>query len=89
MTRRTKIEIVYDLLLLIQKKGGRVKPTHALYGGNLSYDRLKLYVDEMQKRGLINVVQEKSKTFYKITDQGHNFVSEYKKVKELTDAFGL
>jgi len=89
MTRRTKIEIVYDLLLLIQKKGGRVKPTHALYGGNLSYDRLKLYVEEMQKKGLINVVQEKSKTFYRITDQGHNFVSEYKKVKDLTDAFGL
>lgn len=89
MTRRTKIEIVFDLLLLIQKKGGKIKPTHALYGGNLSYDRLKIYVEEMQKKGLINVVQEKKRTFYQITDQGHNFVSEYRKVKELTDAFGL
>lgn len=89
MTRRTRIEIVFDLLSLIQRKGGKIKPTHALYGGNLSYDRLKIYVEEMQKRGLINLVQEKNKTFYRITDQGHNFVSEYKKVKELTDAFGL
>lgn len=89
MTRRTKIEIVYDLLALMQKKGGKVKPTHALYGGNLSYDRLKLYIEEMQKKGLILIVQEKKRTFYEITDQGHNFISEYKKVKELTDAFGL
>jgi predicted transcriptional regulator len=89
MTRRTKIEIVFDLLSLMQKKGGKVKPTHALYGGNLSYDRLKLYVEEMQRKGLIIVTQEKKRTFYEITEQGHHFVSEYKKVKELTDAFGL
>ncbi len=87
--RRSKYEIIYDILEVLQRKGGSVKPTHVLYGGNLSYDRLKKYMQELEENGLIEKVSSNGKTLYKLTDKGYKFLSEYKKVKELTGAFGI
>jgi predicted transcriptional regulator len=87
--RRSKIEIVGDILFLMQRKGGKVKPTHILYGGNLSHDRLKIYVDELLTKQLIEEVQEEDKKFYRITDKGLKLVEELRKIKNVTDAFGL
>ncbi len=86
--RRNKFQIILDLLNLIYQKG-KIKPTHLLYGGNLSYDRLKKYVSELEEKGLISQIQEKDKSFYIITEKGINFINEAKKLKELTEAFGL
>jgi len=86
--RRNKLQIIIDILNLLQKKG-RVKPTHLLYGGNLSYDRLKKYIKELEEKNLIEEIIEKDKKFYKLTDKGHSFLDEVRKIKEVTDAFGL
>jgi len=87
--RRSKIEIIGDILFLMQRKGGKVKPTHVLYGGNLSHDRLKIYIDELLAKQLIEEVIEGEKKFYRITDNGLKLVEELKKIKNVTDAFGL
>ena len=87
--RRSKYEIIYDILGVLQKKGGPVKPTHVLYGGNLSYDRLKKYMQELEENGLIEKASHDGKTVYRLTEKGYKFLSEYKKVKELTGAFGI
>ena len=87
--RRNKFQIILDILSLLQRKGGKIKPTHILYGGNLSYNRLKKYLKELEDKGLIQQIHEKEKTFYIITDKGLNFLSEAKKIKQITDAFGL
>ncbi|MEW6062867.1 MAG: DUF4364 family protein [Nanoarchaeota archaeon] len=86
--RRNKLQIIIDILALLQKKG-KVKPTHLLYGGNLSYDRLKKYIKDLEEKSLIEEITEKDKKFYKLTDKGHSFLDEIKKIKEVTDAFGL
>ncbi|MCX6711549.1 MAG: DUF4364 family protein [Candidatus Woesearchaeota archaeon] len=87
--RRSKLEIVFDILAFMQRKGGRIKPTHILYGGNLSYNRLKEYIKELEDKELIVLVEDKDKKFYQITDKGLNLIYEFKKIKEITDAFGL
>ena len=87
--RRTKYEIIYDILEVLQRKGGSVKPTHVLYGGNLSYDRLKKYMAELEESGLIEKVSHEGRTRYRLTEKGYKFLAEYKKVKELTGAFGI
>ena len=87
--RRNKFQIILDILSLLQRKGGKIKPTHILYGGNLSYNRLKKYLKELEDKNLIQQIHEKEKTFYIITDKGLNFLSEAKKIKQITDAFGL
>ena len=63
--RRSKFEIIYDILALIQREG-KIKPTHVLYKGNLSYDRLKKYIGELKDKDMVYgrmVYLKKGKTF--------------------------
>ncbi len=86
--KRDKLRIVYDILVLLQQKE-KVKPTHVLYGGNLSHQRLKKYMNELENNGMVEVLKEEDKMFYKITDKGLNFLMETKKIRDVMDAFGV
>lgn len=87
--RRSRFEIIFDILSAIQAKQGRIKPTHLLYKSNLSHAKMKEYLKELISRGMVSEAEEKSKKFYTITDQGLTFLSEYKRIKEFSDTFGL
>ncbi len=87
--RRSKLEIVSDILKSVQEKGGIIRPTHLLYKSNLSHDRMKLYTEELKSKGLIEEYEVKKKKVFKITDKGFDFLASYRKVKELEDAFGI
>ncbi len=91
--RRSQIDIVFDILMAVQAKGGKIKPTHLLYKSNLSHTRMKKYVEELKQKGLIAEISETTKktdrNFFTISDAGLRFLADYRKVKELTDAFGL
>ena len=86
--RRSKAHISVDILRLIRKKG-KAKPTHILYGANLSHIRLKKYLDYLISMGFIEKNSEKKQTFFKITARGQIFLQEFKKVEELSEAFGI
>ena len=47
------MHILLDMLNTIERKGGQAKPTHILYGANLSHKRLKEYLDFLLARGFI------------------------------------
>ena len=87
--KRTKLDIVYDMLRAIEEKGGKIKPTHLLYKSNLSHQRMKQYLDELKQRNLVQEGRSKGKTVYELTDEGRKFVQSYKQMKEFTQAFGL
>ncbi len=87
--RRSKLEIVGDMLKSIEAKGGSIKPTHLLYKSNLSHERMKLYVDELKSKGLIEEKEEKGKRMFVITDKGFDFLASFRKVRELEEAFGI
>ena len=89
MSRRNKIDIVFDLLKAISDKGGTIKPTHLLYKSNLSHKRMKIYLDELMGKGLIEQKAEKGKMMYSLTDEGYKFIQNYKQLKNFTEAFGL
>ncbi len=93
--RRSRLELVFDILLSIQNKGGRIKPTHLMYKSNLSHKLLNTYLDELAGRGLVAVEEEfnkKKKSSSKtvvITEKGLGFLAEFRRMREFTDAFGL
>ncbi len=87
--RRTKIEIINDILGAIQKKGGKIKPTHLLYKSNLSYKKMLEYVKELMNKGMVGETEANGKKMYTITDKGIQYVQEFKKIKEFSDSFGL
>ena len=75
-TRRSRLELIFDILLAIQNKGGRIKPTHLMYKSNLSHKLLNSYLDELIGKEMILIQEEivrKKKTPNKvvlITDKG-------------------
>lgn len=91
--RRSKIDIVYDILSAIQNKGGVIKPTHLLYKANLSYNLLNQYLKELSNKGL--VVEESDndkknpKRVIRLTDKGFEFLKQYNVMKEFQESFGL
>ena len=87
--KRGRLEIIYDILAAIQKKNGRIKPTHLLYKSNLSYQRMNVYVEELMKKGMITKDFDENNKFFLLTDNGYRFLVEFKKIKEFTDSFGL
>ncbi|MFW6230400.1 MAG: winged helix-turn-helix domain-containing protein [Nanoarchaeota archaeon] len=89
--RRTKIEIIHDILKAIQNKGGRIKPTHLLYKSNLSHKKMMEYVDDLLKKGMIREEHEakSNNKKYTITNKGLQYLVEFKQIQQFSDAFGI
>jgi predicted transcriptional regulator len=94
-SRRSRLELIFDILLAIQNKGGKIKPTHLMYKSNLSHKLLNSYLDELIQKELVVIEEEivkKKKAPNKIvliTDKGLGFLAEFRRMREFTDAFGL
>ncbi len=87
--RRSKLDIIYDILVSIQNKNGKIKPTHLLYKSNLSYQRMQTYLAELIENGLVKEVTEGNKKYYELSEKGYQFLSEFKKINEFTKSFGV
>ena len=87
--RRSKNQVIHDMLYAIQQKGGSIKPTHLLYKANLSHDALRRYVEDLIKAGLIIEEETKGKKSFVLQDAGYAFLEKYRKFKEFSDAFGI
>ena len=87
--RRGKLEIIADILRSMQKKEGKIKPTHLLYRSNLSHAKLKEYVNMLLEKGMIEEKTIKGRKMYFMKDQGHKFLLEFERIKEFSDSFGL
>jgi len=93
--RRSRLELIFDILLAIQNKGGRIKPTHLMYKSNLSHKLLNNYMEELIEKELIMIEEEFSRKKKKstktvvLTDKGIGFLAEFRRMREFTNAFGL
>ena len=87
--RRGKLEVIADILKSIQDKEGTIKPTHLLYRSNLSHAKLKEYVNMLLERGMIEEKLVKKKKMFFMKEQGHKFLSEFERIKDFSDSFGL
>jgi len=90
--RRTRIDIISDILSSIQGKGGVIKPTHLLYKANLSYQLLGEYLAELKEKDLVREEEIGKKTVKKqimLTEKGYDFLEQYHKMKEFQESFGL
>ncbi len=87
--RRGRLETIADILRSIQNKGGIIKPTHLLYGSNLSHTKLKEYIETLLERDMIGEREVKGRKMIFMKEQGHKFLSEFDRIKEFSDSFGL
>jgi len=87
--RRSKISILVDILRLILRKNNKAKPTHILYGANLSHLRLKKYLGLLLENQFIEEFAESEHKFYRVTTKGLEFMQEFRKVQQFSEAFGI
>jgi len=86
---RSQLRIYADILRVVEGERGNAKPTHILYGANLSHDRLVKYLNELRERGLIEETGVADRSAYSLTDKGIEFLKEFRKISEFAEAFGF
>ncbi|MBS3089942.1 DUF4364 family protein [Candidatus Pacearchaeota archaeon] len=87
--KRTRLEIIRDILEVIQNKSGKIKPTHILYKSNLSYQMMDDYIKELTSKGFIKRHKKETGTTFAITEKGRQYLSQYQVINEFTNMFGL
>ena len=86
---RSQIRIYADILRVVEREKGDAKPTHVLYGANLSHDRLVKYLAQLKEQGLVDERGASDRTTYSLTEKGTIFLNEFKKVAQFAEAFGF
>ena len=79
--RRSKIQIFFDIVTAViddAQNNESVSPTRIQIKCNTSYDKLTKYLEEMEKKEIIQ--REKS---IAITDKGMQFHKDYSRINEL------
>ena len=90
MTRkRSRVDIIGDMLSSIQKNDGEIKPTHLMYKSNLSHSQMQSYLEELIKKDFIMKVKKKEYDYIIITDKGCEFMQRFSEMKEFEKTFGL
>lgn len=87
--RRTRIDIINDMLMAMVKLGGTIKPTHLMYKSNLSHALMKDYIEELTTKNLMKEAYQKGKKVFEITQKGREFTVQFKKMREFKETFGL
>ncbi len=87
--KRSKLQVIHDILEVIKNKNGKIKPTHILYKSNLWHQMMEEYLSElMEKEFIVEIKLGKSKT-YSLTKKGFDYLSKYALIRDFTESFGL
>ena len=89
MVKRSKIDIIVDILNCINAKEGKIKPTHLMYKSNLSHIQMKGYISELLDKNFIQEEFNEKKKMIAITKRGKDFLTKILQMKAFQDTFGL
>ena len=87
--RRSRLDIICDMLTSIHDKGGKIKPTHLMYKANLSHNLLNSYLEELVEKNMVKEIELNNYKYLLITDKGLEFIQNIRKIKEFQETFGI
>ena len=89
MTKRSKLEIIRDMLKIIQDNHNSIKSTPLLRQSNISSTRFKEYLQEMIAKEFIQEIGTNEGKKIILTNKGFKFLEKYKTIVEFIDEFEL
>jgi predicted transcriptional regulator len=87
--KRSRTDIIGDMLDVIQNKHGSIKQTHLMYKSNLSYGQLTSYLEELVDKHFVEKMDRGSNVYVIITDKGSEFLQKFREMKQFERTFGL
>ncbi len=88
--KRSRLEIIRDILKVIRESNNSISPTKLQRFSNLSFQMFEEYVNDLEKKGLIEVKPYKEKRkIYSLTDKGRAFLDKYQDFVNFLADFGL
>ncbi len=87
--KRTRIDIIGDMLMAISDKGGKIKPTHLMYKANLSHGQMKIYLEELMQKKFVKKTKSGTITGISLTDLGYEYLLKLREIKEFEKTFGF
>ncbi len=87
--KRSRLEVIRDILEVIRGRNGKIKPTHILYKSNLSHQMMEEYLQDLIIKKFIIENRTKDGKTYSITEKGNNYLDKYRLITEFTESFGL
>ncbi len=81
MARRSRFEIYIHILEAVAE--GSKKPTHIMYRANLSWIRLKKYLNFLISQGLLRQSTNASTCTFSLTRKGREVLAYYKRLERL------
>ncbi|MCS7120372.1 MAG: winged helix-turn-helix domain-containing protein [Nitrososphaerota archaeon] len=79
MSRRSQMEIYIDILKAVAE--GRRRPTHVMCRANLSWTRLKRYIDFLASQDLIREEEEEGTIIFSLTQKGRDVISYFRRIE--------
>lgn len=89
MAKRSKLEIVRDILKTIQTNRNSIKVTPLIRKSNLSSARFSEYFNELLAKNFIIEKTEKSGKVIAITEKGFRYLEKYQSIIGFIEEFDL
>ena len=87
--KRDRLDIICDMLMSVQGKGGEIKKTHLMYKSNLTHKQLTIYLDDLLEKGFVGKESRKNSSYIIITQKGSHFLQKIREMREFESTFGF
>jgi predicted transcriptional regulator len=87
--KRSRLDIVADMLTAIRQKQGEIRPTHLMYRSNLAHGQMQGYLKELSEKNLVGRQTRGGKEYISITETGLAFLRKVEEMKEFEKGFAL
>ena len=88
-SKRSRLEIIHDILTIIKNNHNSIKPTPLLRQSNISSSRFKEYYLDLLQKGFIKEINIGDNKKISLTDKGYKFIYKYKTIINFIDEFEL